>query len=681
LSDAPEKPGGRLAASRGAVALFLLGLALYAGTRFSGLTEFPIFFFCDEAVQANVAERLVRNHFRDSDGVLLPPYFKNDQRWAMSLNIYLLAAPVVTLGKTITVTRGTFVAVSLFAAAAAGLALSTAGVGLWWTAPYVLALMPMDFLHSRQALETTPGPFAGFLWAYLLYRLRSPKSLFLALLFGAATFYSYTAGQGIMLVLGVLLALVDLPYHLRQSKRLWAAAALCLLVLAIPFLREQRLHPGSTREQLLVLHSYWVAPDPLSVKLETFGRQYLLGLDPRYWFFPNEAELVRHRMDTMAYVPLALAPFVVLGVAACLARWRRSPAHRVFLLSPLAVPFAAAMHHRQALRVLPMVVPIVLLAAAGADELARLVRQSAARRVLAPVLAAVLGAFAVRLTFVSLTEGPLWFRDYGLYGMQYGAKQIFEGIRESLERSPTTRVLLTSSWANNPDEFLDFFLQGPDRDRAQMGGIETYLLYRTDLTPQMLFVLTEEEYRKGRKDPKLVVSAPERTIRYPDGSPGFRFVRLGYSDRADAMFAAELETRRKPRERRVEISGESVLVRHSVEDGGQPSDLFDGRFDSTLRGLEANPFLLDLDFDRPREIGGIDLTLTMMECDVTVTAFPAGGGAPVSVRREIRGLTTDRLETFLLPGGKVAASRLRVEVFLPFAGPRAHVELRELAFR
>ncbi len=668
-------------ASRGAAALFALGLALYGATRFWGLTDFPIFFFCDEAVQANVAETLVRNHFRDRDGVLLPPYFKNDQRWAMSLNIYLLTAPVVALGKTILVTRGTFAAVSLFGAAAAGLALRTAGVGLWWTAPYLLALMPVDFLHSRLALATTPGPFAGFLWAYLLYRLRSSKYLFLALSFGALTFYSYTAGQGIMLVLGVLLAVVDARYHFRQPRRLLAAGVLFLLLTAVPFLREQRLHPGSTREQLLVLHSYWVAPDPLPVKLRTFGRHYLLGLDPRYWFLPNEAELVRHRMDAMAYVPLAIAPFVVIGIAACLARWRRSPAHRLFLLSPLAVPFAAAMHHRQALRVLPMIIPLVLLAAAGADEIARRVRRPGARRVLAPVLAAVLAAFAVRLTVVSLSDGPLWFRDYGLYGMQYGAKQIFDGIRESMAASPTTRVLLTSSWANNPDEFLDFFLRGEERDRAQMGGIETYLLYRTDLTPQMLFVLTEEEYEKARGDPKLVVSAPERTIRYPDGRPGFRFVRLDYSDRAEAMFAAEREERRKPRERRVLVSGQNVLVRHSVEDGGQPSDLFDQRFDSTLRGLESNPFLLELDFEEPRELRGIDLTLTMMECDVTVTATPAGGGAPATLRREIRGITTDQVETFLFPSGPVRASRLRIEIYLPFAGERAHVELRELAFR
>ncbi|MGH9367732.1 MAG: hypothetical protein ACRD3M_08685, partial [Thermoanaerobaculia bacterium] len=60
---------------------------------------------------------------------------------------------------------------------------------------------------------------------------------------------------------------------------------------------------------------------------------------------------------------------------------------------------------------------------------------------------------------------------------------------------------------------------------------------------------------------------------------------------------------------------------------------------------------------------------------------PAGGGAPLTFGRQVRGLTSDKLEEFPLPGGPIRAARLRIEIFLPFAGERAHVELRELALR
>ena len=40
----------------------------------------------------------------------------------------------------------------------------------------------------------------------------------------------------------------------------------------------------------------------------------------------------------------------------------------------------------------------------------------------------------------ALTKGPLWFGDYGLYGMQYGAKQLFEEeIPAFLKEDPNAR--------------------------------------------------------------------------------------------------------------------------------------------------------------------------------------------------------------------------------------------------
>ena len=65
--------------------LFWSGLAVYAATRFVHLPDFPIFFFTDEAVQANAAHSLYTHHFRDAAGMFLPPYFLNDVRWAMSM--------------------------------------------------------------------------------------------------------------------------------------------------------------------------------------------------------------------------------------------------------------------------------------------------------------------------------------------------------------------------------------------------------------------------------------------------------------------------------------------------------------------------------------------------------------------------------------------------------------------
>ncbi len=58
--------------------LFALALLIYAATRLIRLPDFPIYFFSDEAIQSVLASDLIGDKFRDSsNGMLLPPYFKN----------------------------------------------------------------------------------------------------------------------------------------------------------------------------------------------------------------------------------------------------------------------------------------------------------------------------------------------------------------------------------------------------------------------------------------------------------------------------------------------------------------------------------------------------------------------------------------------------------------------------
>lgn len=670
--------------TRLAPGLFLFGLLVYAVTRFVRLSDFPIFFFTDEAIQANTAQSLFTHHFRDGYGVFLPPYFLNDARWAMSLNIYLLVLPIVVLGKTVLVTRGTFVVVSLLGAAAAGGALKVMKSPAWWSPPFLLAAMPVDFLHSRIAFETTPACMAGFLCAYLLYRLRSPRYLFLAILFGAATFYSYTAGQGIMLVFGILLFVTDFRYHLRvfrENPWILAGSLLLLALVAVPLVREQLRHPHTTRDQLQILNSYWVGPAPLTRKLHIFVSNYVRAFSPVSWFRPGIEEALRHRLKGIAYVPAAYAPLLLLGIGGAFLKWHRSPGHRVILLSPIAVPFAAAAAERQILRVLPMIVPIALLAALGLAELFPLVRRPVLLSVVSALSAAALAVSAGQLTRVAIRDGPTWFRSYGLYGLQYGARQVFQIIREELARSPSTRVVLSSVWANNPEPFIEFFLTPPERKRARIADVDGYLLYRMPLSPEELFILTPEQYHRAVSSGKLIVSRPERTVPWPDNRTGFYFVRLEYSPAADAILQAEREARRRLVEETASISGESVVVRHSLLDIGLLRFIFDGRPDTLIRGFEANPFVLEISFASPRRIARVHLILgTMKLVRLCLQVTPADGAAPASFEKTYTNLRGEPLLDIVLPGGPVRTSQIRIEIEDITAGETSHIHVRELSF-
>jgi 4-amino-4-deoxy-L-arabinose transferase-like glycosyltransferase len=290
LPALPTLPDIDMRLARTDVALLLLGLLVYAASRLLYLDRFPIYFFSDEAIQVTQAEYLLRHGLRDHSGTWLPPYFLNQSTWNLGLSVYLHAVSVALFGKSVFVARATSVAVGMLGVLALALTLKQIfRLRLWWTGLLVLAALPTWFLHSRTAFETVMmvSFYACFVYCYLLYRYRSSRYLVPALLFGAATFYSYTNGQGVMLVSGILLLCSDLRYHLRQPRRTLLLGLVVACVLAVPYLRFHILQPDAVSRQLNeALNSYWFQPRSLGDKLATFGVTYLNGLSPRYWFWP-----------------------------------------------------------------------------------------------------------------------------------------------------------------------------------------------------------------------------------------------------------------------------------------------------------------------------------------------------------------------------------------------------------
>ena len=158
----------------------------------------------------------------------------------------------------------------------------------WWAGALLVAVVPAWFLHSRTGFETVmmSSFFACFLLCYLLYRTRSPRYLFAAILFGAATFYTYSNGQMIMAAAAVLLAISDIRYHLKQ----WRTVLLGLLliaVLAVPVLRFRTTQPESMTTHLRAIDSYWFRDMPVVQKVEQFAKKYTYGLTRNTGSFPT----------------------------------------------------------------------------------------------------------------------------------------------------------------------------------------------------------------------------------------------------------------------------------------------------------------------------------------------------------------------------------------------------------
>lgn len=661
-----------------------VALLVYAVAMLWALDQFPIYFFTDEAMNVLLAEELVARGFRDREGAPLPVYFEfAPQRWMAVLSVYVHALPVALLGKSIFVARATQATISLLGAVAVALILKTAfQAKVWWAALLLMAAAPAWFLHARTAFETVmmASFYACFLLGYLQYRLRSPRYLLPTVGFGAAAFYTYSSGQASMLVLAVGLLLSDLRYHLRH----WRSGLLALMlagVLALPLLGFRLDHPAAMETSLRVVDSRWYRNLTFEEKLSDAARAYLTALGPEYWFFRQQGTLVRHRMNDDPHIHTAVLPLFLLGLGVCLFRLRSAP-HRAVLLATLAAPAAVVLVDVAITRVIAFVVPATVLAGVGLELLVRLGARRVPRPLIGAAILTVLSVGTLSMLREALTEGPLWFRDYGLYGMQYGAKQLFqEAIPELLHQDPRARVFVSPNWANGTDAFPRFFLTPAQRSRVHLRSGDAYLEGKLDLRPDDVIVMTAAEFERARLSPKLRTVDVQGVVPYPDGRPGFYFTRLAYAADVDALFESERRARLQPVEGEVDVEGRRVRIRYSRLGAGQPRDLFDGDRFTLVRGLEANPLVIELFFVEPRVIAGLGADLGTM--DYTLTAHVTTRRADESRSYEVTGRNVSADPHVELPfdGGPHEASALRVEIRDLRRQGEAQIHVRELTLR
>jgi len=688
-APAAEEPGLRPEATRRPLAqwervLFAASLAVFLISRLVGLERFPIFFFCDEAVQTVQASELIHRGFRDESGQLFPTYFRNSESLNLSLGVYAQVLPTALFGRSIGVTRGTQVLLLLPAMAAVGLLLRDfLHLRFWWVGILMLSTAPAWFLHSRIAFEfmLAAGGYIGFLYFYLRYRSGRPANLFGAIVCGALTFYGYNTFQPVLAVTAALLFLVDLPYHWRQ-RRTVAAAVPLLLLAAAPYVRFARSHPQEIRQRLQGLDSYWVDRTlTLPQKLGRFGSEYIQGFSPAYWFGTEPTrELPRHEMGGYPFLFVPLLPLAVAGILLCIARWG-SPPHRVLLAALAAAPVGGALVHVGVTRAMTLVVVVCLLACLALDPILAFLSRYAREGLLAGTAFLFFTGLQAAMLGDSLVNGPTWFSDYGLYGLQYGARQVFEEVRAERSRFPNSPIFVSPVWANGPDDLRLFFL--PDDRQVFLNNIDYFAMRRRDLSENAIQVLTAGEWLRLRRDPKFVIARTERVICYPDGSPGFYFLRARYSDRFDELLAAEVRQRRMLVAEEIFIEGEPVCTAHTRLDLGAIANLFDGRIETLARTAQVNPAVVELRFETPRLLRAVEIIPSAGDHDVSLKARlePADGSRPLVYERTYTRLPHDPPLELDFPGARRPIRVARFEIRVLGVGEDVEVHLREMTLR
>lgn len=667
---------------------FLLALLVYLLVRLIGIEDFPISFLGDEAIQSVRAADLIRDNFFDHRDEFLPTFFENGGQYNLSTSVYFQVLPVWIFGKEIWATRGAAALLTILAAIGVGVMIEKGYKRKFgWLAILILSLMPAWFLHSRTAFETAMAVsfYAGFVGCYVLYRNGNLRYLYAAAVLAALAFYSYSPMRLVsgLTLLGFLLS--DWRFHW-QHKSVFLKAIGIGLVFLIPLLRYTLNHPGETQRHLEILDSYWVQGIPLGDKLMNFLKEYVRGLNPLYWYLPNSVDLQRHLMKDYGHLWLPGLPFALIGILWCIKHFKQSFARSVLIML-LVAPSGAALVHLGITRALVLVIPATILTSIGLITFWNWLEKKLRSRISHSALTApgigigifvLLGILNISMLTDALRNGPTWFTNYGMYGMQYGARQMFGTIEEELHKNPENKFYVTSNWANSADVLARFFFDDPVP--FQMGSIDGYISAFKPIDPEMVFVMIPEEMQNVQDSQKFTNIQAEKVIQFPNGEPGFYFTRLAYVENIEEIFAAELAARRLLNKATVTLmDGAAIEVEYSTLDMGAIQDIFDGEPSSLARTWEANPFQVMVRFLEPRQVSKMNLRVGGEPTRIEIEVWPEGADEPIPLLMNLSEASEPRfVELSLSETTSVTWVNLRV-TNLNNAEP-AHVHLWELQF-
>jgi len=660
--------------------LFVGALLVYYLLRLIHLADFPIFFFTDEAVHTMLAYDLVKSGFVGLSGEFLPTFFKSGSTFNAGFPVYLQVLPVVLGIRSVFTTRFISASVTLLAAAGIGLIYEKIyNNRRGWLAVLVLSIIPAWFYHSRTAFETVEAVsfYTIFLLGYIRYRNGEFRWLYVSLVSAAMAFYSYSPARVVMAVMAVLLLISDARFHWENRKQLWKPFLLGLL-LALPYFRFLYLHPGENQHHLEMLDSYWISSNPLIWKLGEFGKAYLAGLNPFYWFLPNEIDLSRHIMKNMGHLGWYFLPFFIGGLLISIKKLKNTN-YRVMLFALLAAPTGAAVAAIGITRGMFMVIPAAFFITIGIDYcIDWLNRKIKIKWSLDLIVFTVL----VLINFIFLdnvlTNGPVWFPSYGMEGMQYGGVQAFSRIKEILKEDPSTPIVFSPDWANGTDVLARFHMGDPVP--IELASLNAYIEQYRPFKENTIFVMPPDDFNKvinsGKFEPMNVIDV----INYPDGSPGFIFAHLKYIPSIKEVFEKEKSNRAMLSAAQIKINGWDAKVAYSRLDMGNIENLFDNNPATLIRSETANPLVLEVNFSHPQSIQSVIFRIGGSATQFSVYAQSENSDTPDVYRLSVRDIP--KIRQIELPlKSKGMYTRMRFEVRTIFDGEPAHVHLWDLGFK
>lgn len=145
--------------------------------------------------------------------------------------------------------------------------------------------------------------------------------------------------------------------------------------------------------------------------------------------------------------------------------------------------------------------------------------------------------------------------------------------------------------------------------------------------------------------------------------------------------ATEKAARATPVIEEFTLNGETIKISHPRLDMGEVKNLFDHDTSTLVRGLEANPFVLDFEFPQAKAIKGLALDFGGMDFALRVQVYGAEGGNPVRYQGEYRRQPPVPHVDMSFANGPAQVKRIYIEIEQLNPPLEPHIHVREVDFK
>lgn len=655
--------------------LIAIGLILFLGTRLIGVDDFPPGFYSDEVTNAVRAAHLIRDGFHDYEGHFLPTFFLNDNKYSLGTTVYLQIIPYLLFGHDIFIVRSVSVLLATLASYwMARTLIRSFKLTYGWVALFLLISSPAWFFYSRMAFETLSAAsfYMGFLHFYLRYRLEDRKYIYPSMICAALSFYSYFPAQVVVPLTYLAFLILDRRYHVQDWKKL-IASHLFLLILMIPLIRFVINHPENYGRILQEYNSIIAVESSLIKRLFLFLANYLKGINPLFWFNPTPSAFGWFEMKPYGYLSLVLFPFFLIGLYLIL-RDRQKPERRVLLAAWLIAPLGSALIAIVITRMLIAIIPVAMITSLGLAQCFEWLQQLRIKRIILQSATATgfIAATVIMLLNV-MNNSQTWIKDYGVGGIQWGAKQVFTKSLELHEKYPQKRVRISGGWAWQADTLKMFFV--PDEYPIETGNADTFLDQYLPELSDFIFILIPEDFAKVVNSPIIGNYQVDEIIPLPNGEPGFYVTHFSYSpDVEQILESIRLEETRLVEEK-IQLLGQDATIRHTRILEGEIRNIFDNDHETFLNTSKVNPLVVEVEFSKPILMKGVSAVVGSENVHLTIELTTTEG--EFTFKEEFPG--SDGIKTInLLFDAEHQVTSFRYIQQDPYAVPEAIVHLWEL---